>query len=71
MQHSYQEQELKTVVIDLEDIAKVSSYVFHSIFDFTFLLRQSNDLSDEEKKNILDGLLKNSKRYLQLLSENN
>ncbi|CAL6311728.1 unnamed protein product [Bathycoccus prasinos] len=49
--HSYQEQELKTVVIDLEDIAK------------------SNDLSDEEKKNILDGLLKNSKRYLQLLSE--
>ena len=49
--HSYQEQELKTVVIDLEDIAK------------------SNDLSDEEKKNILDGLLENSKRYLQLLSE--
>ncbi|CAL6312563.1 unnamed protein product [Bathycoccus prasinos] len=49
--HSYQEQELKTVVIDLEDIAK------------------SNDLSDEEKKNILAGLLENSKRYLQLLSE--
>ena len=68
MQHSYQEQELKTVVIDLEDIAKVSSYVF-ILSLISLLLRQSNDLSDEEKKNILDGLLKNSKRYLQLLSE--
>jgi len=48
---SYHEQELKTIVIDLEDIDNF------------------NDISTEDKRNVLNGLLSNSKRYLQLLSE--